>query len=61
MQQYPPRLDSKPHFEVWIVGAGISGAAAPITREKQCPATNFVVFERAGERWTEDIGVEGDA
>jgi cation diffusion facilitator CzcD-associated flavoprotein CzcO len=37
--------DSTKHFDVVIVGAGISGVGAAYHLTKQCPGTSFVVLE----------------
>jgi cation diffusion facilitator CzcD-associated flavoprotein CzcO len=42
----PPTNAQKPeHFEVAIVGAGISGVGGAYHLTKQCPGTSFVVLE----------------
>lgn len=38
----PPKVE---HFDVLIVGAGISGVGAAYHLTKQCPGTRFVVLE----------------
>lgn len=40
------------HFDVLIVGAGISGVGGAYHLTTQCPGTSFVVLE-AQDYWTE--------
>ena len=39
------------HFDVLIVGAGISGVGGAYHLTKQCPGTRFVVLEFEGHLW----------
>ena len=42
----PTTAQTAEHFDVLIVGAGISGVGAAYHLTQQCPATSFVVLER---------------
>jgi len=48
------------HFEVLIVGAGISGVAAGYHLQQQCPGTSFVALEcqeSFGGTWLTHVSV----
>lgn len=50
----PPSLSTPEHFDVLIVGAGISGIGGAYHLTQQCPGTTFVVletFETFGGTW----------
>ena len=54
------------HFDVLIVGAGISGVAAGVYLEKHCPSENFLILESeesyGGTWWTHrSPGIRSDS
>ena len=54
------------HFDVLIVGAGISGVAAGVYLEKHCPSENFLILEAeesyGGTWWTHrSPGIRSDS
>ena len=56
----PKAAASPEHFDVLIVGAGISGVGGAYHLTQQCPGTTFVVLEALEEAEVKAIHDRGD-